>query len=80
MLLEQQIEREQSSHGELKNKLTTIRSDNKAKQETISSSTEEMDTAVEESKEDVAVEKKDSVSHPETIMESSEEEEEGQAE
>jgi len=64
MLLEQQIEREQSSHGELKSKLTTIRS---SKAETSSSGN---------GKEDGVVEKKNTATHPETILESEDEQEE----
>jgi hypothetical protein len=69
-LLEQQIEREQSSHGELKNKLSTIRSDKEA------STTAAMDTKQVADK--VKVEKLDDsmAHHPETIQESSEEDEE----
>lgn len=72
MLLEQQIEREQSSHGELKNKLTNIRSGNV---EQASMEANDVTYEVEE-KEKEKLEKKDTVSHPETIMESDEEDEE----
>lgn len=62
MLLEQQIEREQSSHGELKTKLTTIRSNKTDKSK-----------GVQVEKKDVDPEAKKDSLHPETILESEEE-------
>lgn len=69
LLLEQQIESEQFSHGELKNKLSTIHSDKAA-------TTAALD--IKQVADTVKVEKLDNsvAHHPETIQESSEEEDE----
>ena len=73
MLLEQQIEREQSSHGELKTRLTTIRSNKaeKSKGEGV-----EKKDIVSGAKEDVVSGAKEGPLHPETIPESEDEGEE----
>jgi septal ring factor EnvC (AmiA/AmiB activator) len=65
-LLEQQIEREESSHGKLKTKLTSMRADK---------------NQMEKPKSDNhGGEKHDSMVHPGTILESEEEEEEAENE
>lgn len=70
-LLEQQIEREESHHGKLKTKLTTMRADQKSEKSSGGSGGE---AKVSEDS------KHSSSSHPDTIPESEDEEEEGAAE
>ena len=64
-LLEQQIEREQSSHGKLKTKLTTMRA-----------TMEEMEEAKKLNDEGKVGEQQDTMMHPATIQESDDEGEE----
>ena len=68
-LLEQQIEREESSHGKLKTKLTSMRADKN-----------QMEKPKSDSNDNHKGEKHDSMVHPATILESEDEGEEEEAE